>query len=198
MKAIRRARWRLLGTATILAVLATQFLSDRDTTSAQPKGRQTNGLLRADEAPNRAQVGPPESLRAILCSANAINAANLRRWSTEGVNSVVLMATPEPAQDLRAAIRQIRTARMELYYWLEVARDPTLAAAHPEWMTSLQGHPEWRPHFPKFPEPKNGEVVRNSPWVPIVYQEAFDSHLQRISGILKSLPNARGIFLNDL
>jgi len=41
---------------------------------------------------------------------------------------------------------------------------------------------------PKFVEPKKDEVVRNYPWVPIVYQEAFDAHLQRISTLLSSLP----------
>lgn len=196
MKGLRRARWRLLGVATILAALPADFPYEGETASAKPNAQQGNGLLRAQTP--RPQAGPPESLRAVLCGAGTINPANLRRWSTEGANSIVLMVTPEPGQDLRAAIRQIRSARMALYYWMEVARDPTLAAAHPEWMASLQGHPEWRRHFPKFPEPKKGEVVRNYPWVPIVYQEAFDAHLQRISRLLKRLPEARGIFLNDL
>jgi hypothetical protein len=65
-------------------------------------------------------------------------------------------------------------------------------------MASLQGHGEWRRLFPHTREPGAGEVVKNYPWVPILYQEAFDAQLQRVKGLLQPLPPARGIFLNDL
>ena len=199
MKTLRREGWLLLVPAILLTVWVTHLLSGGRAASAKPNTRpQPSRLAQTAETSGRAPTVSPEPLRAILCSPDKINAPDLGRWSTEGVNSVVLIATPETTQDLRAAIRQIRGARLQLYYWIEVARSPTLAAAHPEWMASLQGHPEWRRHFPKFVEPKKDEVVRNYPWVPIVYQEAFDAHLQRISKLLNSLPEAHGIFLNDL
>jgi hypothetical protein len=139
-----------------------------------------------------------EPLKGILAGPEQITPTHLQRWSREGANSVVLMAAAADNTSLRAAARRIRAARLELYYWIEVARDAGLASTHPEWMASLQGHPEWRRHFPKFPETVNGEVVKNYPWVPILYQEAFDAHLQRISRLLSGLPQARGVFLNDL
>ena len=189
MKTLRREGWLLLIPAILLTVWVTHLLSGERAASVKPNTRpQPSHLAQTAETSGRAPTLSPEPLRAILCSPDKINAPNLRRWSTEGVNSVVLIATPETTQDLRAAIRQIRAARLQLCYWIEVARSPTLAAAHPEWMASLQGHPEWRRHFPKFVEPKKDEVVRNYPWVPIVYQEAFDAHLQRISTLLSSLP----------
>ena len=148
MKTLRREGWLLLVPAILLTVWVTHLLCGEKAASAKPNGRPQPGrLVQIEETPSRALTSSPKPLRAILCSADKINAANLHRWSTEGVNSVVLMATPETTQDLRAAIRQIRSARFQLYYWIEVARSPTLASAHPEWMASLQGHPEWRRHF---------------------------------------------------
>jgi len=193
MTALYRKGWLL---AIFLTLLVARFLPRGGV--PLPEVRKTGSLLQIASATNPRQTTPPESLRAILCRAETFSTSNLRRWSAEGVNSIVLVATPESAQDLRVAVRQIRSARLQVYYWIEIARSPALAAAHPEWMASLQGHPEWRRHFPKLGEPRDGEVVRNYPWVPIVYQEAFDAHLQRVSKLLKSLPEAHGIFLNDL
>ena len=190
--------WLLVAATLFLAAFVAPFLSEEHTTAVHPGVRQKDGPPPIAQTLSREEPALPESLRAILCRADVVNAANLRRWSMEGTNSIVLMVSPESAQDLRSAIRKIRSERLELYYWIEVARNPALALAHPEWMATLQGHSEWRRHFPKFPEPRNDEVVRNYPWVPIVYQEGFDAHLQQISQLLKSLPDARGVFLNDL
>jgi len=41
-------------------------------------------------------------------------------------------------------------------------------------------------------------VVKNYPWVPVRYQEAFQAHLHRVRLLLKDKPPAKGIFLNDL
>jgi len=112
-----------------------------------------------------------------------------------GTGAVVLsLAGPE---DLSAA-RRIQAAGLTLYYWIEIGRNPALAEAHPEWMASLQGHPEWRRHFPNVGLPQPGEVVKNFPWVPVHYREAFDAHLGRVAALLKDLPAPAGIFLNDL
>ena len=112
-----------------------------------------------------------------------------------GFSAVVLVV--DHASDAGAA-RRLQTAGLDLYYWFEVARSPRLAREHPEWMASLQGHPEWRRLFPNAPQPQPGEVVKNFPWVPILYKEAFDAHLDRLAALLRSLPAPRGIFLNDL
>jgi len=73
-----------------------------------------------------------------------------------------------------------------------------MAESHPEWMASLQGHPEWRRFFKEIPFPKDDEVVKNYPWVPILYKEAFEAHRSRVAQLLEGKPSAQGIFLNDL
>jgi hypothetical protein len=65
-------------------------------------------------------------------------------------------------------------------------------------MASLQGHPEWRRFFKDAPLPGDNEVIKNYPWVPILYKEAFKAHRQRTAQLLKGKPLAAGIFLNDL
>src|SRR5439155_8973266 len=59
-------------------------------------------------------------------------------------------------------------------------------------------HPEWRRLFPQAPQPRDGEVVKNYPWVPVLYQETFAAQLQRIADLLHGLPAVTGVFLNDL
>lgn len=98
----------------------------------------------------------------------------------------------------QAAARRIRDAGLDLYYWIEIARNPTLADAHPEWMASLQTHTEWRRHFPNFPKLGTNQVAKTYPWVPVLYAETFDVHLRRVGDLLQKLPSAKGIFLNDL
>jgi hypothetical protein len=65
-------------------------------------------------------------------------------------------------------------------------------------MASLQGHPEWRRLFPRTPQPHDGEVVKNYPWIPVLYEEAFAAQLQRIERLLHALSPVTGVFLNDL
>lgn len=184
--------------AAAVAILLVMHLASGEKHAQQTKRRDLQPMLQSGQSPGAAGAGSSEPLKGILAGPEEITASHLQRWVREGANSVVLMASSEGVAGLRAAARRIRAARLELYYWIEVARDTGLASTHPEWMASLQGHPEWRRHFPKFPEAGNGEVVKNYPWVPILYQEAFDAHLLRISGLLSGLPRARGVFLNDL
>lgn len=184
--------------ATAVAILLAARLASDEKHAQQTRGRDFQPIFQNSQSARAAGTGSSEPLKGILAGPEEITQAHLQRWARDGANSVVLMATSDGGASLRAAVRRIRSARLGLYYWIEVARDEGLASTHPEWMASLQGHPEWRRHFPKVPEAGNGEVVKNYPWVPILYQEAFDAHLQRISGLLSSLPQARGVFLNDL
>jgi hypothetical protein len=141
----------------------------------------------------------PSKLRGVLVTATQAGAPALRQWKAEGNHAVVLSLSEDaPAKALRAAARRIRAAGLDLHYWIEIGRCPSLADAHPEWMASLQGHTEWRRHFPQAPTPAAGEVVKNYPWVPVRYREAFDAHLQRVAALLQGMPPARGLFLNDL
>ncbi len=112
--------------------------------------------------------------------------------------AVVLRLTGDSALDLAAAKKAVSFEGHELDFWIEIARCPELAAAHPEWMASLQGHGEWRRLFPAAATPSPDEVVKNYPWVPIAYAEAFDAQLARVTRMLAALPKPRRIYLNDL
>lgn len=147
-----------------------------------------------------APAGAPASsrVRAVLVTPEGATAPALDRFKKQAMTAVVLYLRDGETRSAAGAAERVRAAGLGRYYWIEVGRNPALADAHPEWMASLQGHPEWRRLFPRAPEPAAGEVVKNYPWVPIMYREAFDAHLQRVKTLLRALPLPRGIFLNDL
>lgn len=144
---------------------------------------------------------PPEvtrGLRAVLLAPEHATPEKLRELRREGWNGVVLSLDRPDAPAAARAAERVRASGLPLYYWIEIGRCPELADAHPEWMASLQGHPEWRRLFPKLPQPGPKEVIKNYPWVPILYREAFAAHLARVRELLRGLPPAAGLFLNDL
>src|SRR5205823_4061801 len=115
--------------------------------------------------------------------------------------TAVALVLDEASVDLisTAALSLIREAGLDWYYWIEVARNPALANAHPRWMAALGMHRDWLKNFPKTSEPGPGEVAKAYPWVPIAYREAFQAHLDRIGQLLRRAPaGSRGLFLNDL
>ena len=144
-----------------------------------------------------APAGPSQ---IVLVEAEAVTPANLTQWKTEGFKAVAVVLderTDEPAY--RATARHISSAALELYWWIEVARNAKLAAAHPRWMASLGSHDDWQKNFRNLAEPKIGEIAKAYPWVPINYQETFEAHLSRIDQLLKRvLPESKGVLLNDL
>lgn len=141
------------------------------------------------------------SLPAALISVKMATADHLQVLKKEGYRSAVLQVSSSAAEDIKqdaAAAERIQAAGLELCYWVEIARCPELADKHPLWLASLQGHPEWRRFHKDPPFAKEGEVVKNYPWVPILYQEAFDAHLERLRKLLATLPPPKKLFLNDL
>ena len=150
----------------------------------------------SSDAPSGAPAQP--SMRGVLVTPEEATAKALREFKREALTGVVLSLRDGETGAAVPAAARVRAAGLDLYYWIEIGRCPALAEAHPEWMASLQGHSEWRRLFPNAPEPGAGEVVKNYPWVPVLYQEAFGAHLQRVKSLLRALPPARGIFLNDL
>ena len=149
----------------------------------------------ADEPPRAASV------RTALVRADQVTDERLSSLAKEGFSAVALklVASAEAGRndEVRAA-RRIAASGLALHYWIEIARSPELADAHPEWMASLQGHEEWRRFFPNVAKPAEGEVVKNYPWVPIFYREAFDAHRDRVARLLADKPPAAAVFLNDL
>ena len=143
-------------------------------------------------------AGPVAKLKGALLTATQADDGQLRSLKAQGYNSVVLNLSAESTAQDKDAAHRIQTAGFDLHYWIEIARCPALADAHPEWMASLQGHQEWRRFFPDLPKPAAGEVVKNYPWVPVLYKETFAAHLERVKELLRDKPAPRGIFLNDL
>ncbi len=139
----------------------------------------------------------PATHAAMLSPVQATE-ARLSTLKKSGYSAVLLDLSEATRPLASAAAKRVTAAKLKLGYWVEIARCPALADAHPQWMASLQGHPEWRRHFPGFPEPGAGEVVKNYPWVPILYKESFDAHLVRLDNLLGGLPKASLLMLNDL
>jgi len=145
------------------------------------------------------QPAPARPLRAVLVEPAAVTDAELNRLPGDGFNAVVLLlASAGVGPGARSAAERVTGSGLDLYYWIEVARNRELADTHPEWMGSVQGHPEWRRRFPSAPEPEEGQVVKTYPWVPILYEGAYEAQLARVVRLLSDLPVARGVFLNDL
>lgn len=147
------------------------------------------------------QEKPESRLKAVLLSAGDVTADRLESVTMDGYNvvAIVLRGDSEAArkQEKKAAER-VTQSKLDLYYWIEIAHNPDLADAHPEWMASLQGHQEWRRLFKDAPVPEADEVVKVYPWVPILYKEAFQAQLDRVGRLLKDNPESKGVFLNDL
>lgn len=139
-----------------------------------------------------------ETCRGVVVSAVQVNDAFLSECS-KGPVSIALMLTTFDQSELEGeAARRIVEAGLELDYFIEIAHCPQLAAKHPEWLASIQGHEEWRRLYPEFPKLESGQVVKVEPWVPILYRESFDAHLERVEALLAEKPPARRIWLNDL
>jgi hypothetical protein len=161
-----------------------------------------NLLTRFSLAQTAAAVHPDRATRAeiVLVSTDAINDSAVRQWKREGFNAVALDLDERAygATD-RALAERIAQGGLALYYWIEVARNPTLAEQHPRWMASLGMHDDWQRNFPNTPKPNKDQVAKAFPWVPITYRDAFDAHLARIEKLLASVPPGyRGLLLNDL
>lgn len=152
-------------------------------------------------ARSAARAPGPIGLRGALLTARGATAERLASLKGEGYNAIALdvrSADPEAVQDDAAAAERIRGAGLDLYFWLEIAHCAELADEHPAWMASLQGHAEWRRLHKGFALPASDEVVKSYPWVPVLYEEAFDAHLARVEKLLADRPSPKGVFLNDL
>src|SRR6266849_4180593 len=135
-------------------------------------------------------------LRAALLAAAQVSTSRIQTLKEQRCNAVALLLDETDSQKQAAAASEIRSNGLDLAYWVEIARNPSLADAHPEWMASIQTHPEWRRFFPNLPALKTNEVVKNYPWVPVLYQETFPVHLERVRRLLEGKPHPTGIFLN--
>ena len=139
-------------------------------------------------------------LEIVLIEAGPVTARMVLQWKKEGFKAVAVVLDEKPGEAVyRELARPIAEGGLDLYFWIEVARNPKLATAHPRWMAALGSHEDWQKNFPTFPKPGAGEVAKAFPWVPIGYRESFDAHLARIEQLIKRAPAGwRGLLLNDL
>ncbi len=141
-----------------------------------------------------------KAIEMVFVVPDAVTSKQIESWHGEGFTAVVVLLDEEyPAGAYRAAASAASAAKMELYYWVEIARSKRLADAHPRWMASLGMHDDWLARFPTEKMSKKGDVAKAYPWVPIGYVEAFQAHLLRLKELLGKVPDSyRGLLLNDL
>jgi Protein of unknown function (DUF3179) len=187
------------------------------TSAAPPSAEPRHGKVRRElvTEPVGAPVDKPANanevekstarvpVRGAIVAAAAVTDSSAAEWARQGFRFVVVTLDDLAAADAtaqRRIARSVAAASLELYYWIEVARNPRMADAHPEWMASLGVHDDWHEQFPsaRFPQ-RPGEVAKAWPWVPIGYRETFAAHLARIARLLETAdPSYRGLLLNDL
>jgi hypothetical protein len=159
------------------------------------KGSKTPG-----SAASKSEPPARTPLSAVIVQPDAVTSTQAAQWRRDGYQAaaVVLEDRPEAAIYRRAA-RELADAGLDLYYWIEVARQAELSESHPEWMAALGVHADWHERFPRAPLPKSGEVAKAYPWVPIGYAPVYEAHQVRIAELLKKAEgDYRGVLLNDL
>jgi hypothetical protein len=141
-----------------------------------------------------------KTFEGLIIDPDAVTPESVDAWRKEGFDVVVVVLNERfEAAVYHKAAMTITANGLDLYYWIEVGRNPTFANEHPEWMASLGSHDDWRKGFPNTPQLQDGGVAKAWPWTPIAYREAFDAHVTRIKGLLGRIPaDYRGILLNDL
>lgn len=143
---------------------------------------------------------PRPPVRGLFARPERVTPEFLGDWKARGATAVVVPLDEETKGRWQAISDRVERAGMSLWPWVEVARNPALAAAHPEWMAATGGHhDDWRRRFPDAPRAKDGEVIKAWPWVPVGYAPAFAAHRARLKTLLTDLPGPwSGVFLNDL
>lgn len=139
--------------------------------------------------------------RGALLRVRDVTAERLDELRRNGFNHLAIVLDRDALEDrdrLNKATERVSDSSLQLYYWIEVARCPELAEAHPAWMASLQTHDEWRRYFPDARQPKIDEVAKTYPWVPILSREPFAVQLTRVKELLGGIAEPQGVFLNDL
>ena len=89
------------------------------------------------------------SMRGVLVRMDRVSPGFLAAWKAKGVNAVVVPLDDAAKQRWKPMAEAVERAGMTLWPWIEVARNPAMADAHPEWMAAIGGHhDDWRRRFP--------------------------------------------------
>ena len=156
--------------------------------------------VQAAPPPAAAKATNQPPVEIVLVESADITPEKIASWKKEGFKGVAIVLDESSTAAICQRVAKTVAARsLDLYYWVEVARNPALAQAHPRWMASLGMHQDWQERFPSVVPPQDDEVAKTYPWVSIGYQEAFDAQLARVNDLLTRVPsNFRGLLLNDL
>jgi len=139
-------------------------------------------------------------VRGVFARPDVVTPEFLVTWKARGATAVVVPLDAPAKRRWGTLATAVGRAGMTLWPWVEVARNPSMADAHPEWMAAIGAHhDDWRRRFPNAPPAKPGEVIKAWPWIPIGYAPAFAAHRERLKTLLDDLPSGwSGVFLNDL
>jgi hypothetical protein len=163
-------------------------------------------LHAAEAPPPKSAPAPPAAaarplISGLIVEPATVTSRHIADWKGNGLSAICLVLDESHAPESYAtAARAAAAGSMPLYYWIEIARNPALAAEHPRWMASLGVHNDWQRRFPAMRPLEKGEVAKAYPWVPINYREAYDAHLARVRELLtkRAASPYTGLLLNDL
>jgi hypothetical protein len=123
--------------------------------------------------------------------------ASPRRWQ-EALHQARALGCDALAWTLGApeddALRATQAAGLRSHAWMQVARDPEAAGAHPEWMHCPQHH-EWLRRFPDY-QGAHPAVV--APYIGLNTQAAFDYALAKAKAAIEAAPWAEQVWLADI
>src|SRR5262245_34338822 len=83
----------------------------------------------------------------VIVNPDDVHPKTVSDWKKEGFQAVVLNL--DERFDATAYADASNTAAangVDVYYWIEVGRNPKFATEHPDWMASLGMHEDWRRH----------------------------------------------------
>ena len=112
-------------------------------------------------------------------------------------NERLIVDLDAPQEALNDIFRLASETGVELWGWIEIARDVEAAAAHPEWMHAPQHH-EWLDAFPDWRPGGGKHPALVFPWVCVNNRETFDYELARVVDLVSKAPPLSGLFLNDI
>ncbi len=107
---------------------------------------------------------PGRPVRGILVRPERVTPEFLAGWKAKGATDVVVVLdeTTKPRWERTAGV--VAQAGMTLWPWIEVARNPQMASAHPDWMATPGGHhDDWRRRFPLAPRQRKARSSRRGP-----------------------------------
>src|SRR5262245_43407764 len=102
------------------------------------------GEVRSDET--KTQV------RGVLVRLDRVTPEFLAAWKAKGMTAIIVPIDEAAKPRWETMAKAVERADMTLWPWVEVARNPMMADAHPEWMAAIGAHhDDWRRRFPNAP-----------------------------------------------